>query len=121
MGIPARGGEPARGVDLTQRSMLRAARRNTAGRLPDFLTGIEAYRRINRRSPSLAELAALCGLANKSSAAYHVDRLVALGLVGRGANLNRTLHLTPRGRVAVGELVSERGGAPNQEMTTENP
>lgn len=61
------------------------------GREEEVLVAFEAYVRQNGRSPSMRELAGICGLATASSVYRYLSRLKAEGRITWEPNLSRTM------------------------------
>lgn len=65
--------------------------RPRTGREEQVLVAFEDYVRCNGRSPSMRELASICGLATASSVYRYLSRLKAEGRITWEPNLSRTM------------------------------
>lgn len=63
---------------------------------------VEQHRTDYNYAPSIIGIGIACGIG-KSTAQYHVRRLIDAGLLWREESLPRTLRLTPAGRAAIEE------------------
>ena len=81
---------------------------------------IEEYCRSMGRSPALREIGQGVGIASSSHIAYHIDRLVRWGYLGRTPSTWRSLFLLQQGYEAIGKQPEDGLSITVNELRDEN-